>query len=138
MKTLIIGGPMQGEWREIASTSRTWVDLLRGETYMIRKFTWAIANKLTGHAGELFKLPIAVHPSIAQHQLAEAAIAEQALYQVIAKLHIDGFMREHAEPQPMADVDVDVEIPDTPAELCPDINPDGTMNKGNTVEGSDG
>lgn len=135
MKILIIGGPIQGEWREVVAGSRTWVDLLRGDTYLIRRFTWAIAHPLTGHAGELFRLPIAVHPSVVGPM--EPQIAEQALYNVIALRHIDGFMREHAEPQDLAAVESDVVVPDTPAELCPDIGADGFMIEDNKAEGSD-
>lgn len=119
MKVLIIGGPRQGEWLELAAIGgheqKTYVDLLTAETYRIHRLTWAVEGPVKGVAAELFTLPIAVHPSISGPM--EPQLAEMALYQVIAAPHVDAFMREHAVPQPMAEPDLAEVIPDTPAEI---------------------
>jgi hypothetical protein len=117
VKYLIIGGKREGEWVELTHrpTGATWVDLMTAETYRVRRITWAVQGPIEGVAAELFKLPILVHPSITGPM--EPQFAQMGLMQVIAKPHIDAFMREHAEPQPMAEPDLSAAIPDTPAEL---------------------
>lgn len=117
MKYLIIGGPREGEWIELTyrPTGATWVDLMTAETYMVRRVTWAVHGPIAGVAAELFKLPILVHPSITGPM--EPQFAQMGLMQVIAKPHIDDFMRQHAERQEMAEPDLSAVVPDTPAEL---------------------
>lgn len=117
MKVLILGGPRQGEFIELAGRAgrdpATWVDLLTGDTYRIRRITWAEADiRNPEHATALFKLPVAVHPSFTAPGAPEQQLAEMALSQVISQTYIDVFMREHAEPQELAPV-----VPDSPAEL---------------------
>lgn len=117
MKTLIIGGKRQGEWVTLAAVNgrapRTWVDLITGDSYRIRYLTWSVQGPLAGHASELFRLPVAVHPSMTGPM--EQHLVQAGLMNVIALLHIDEFMRRHAQELPMADPDITV--PDTPAEL---------------------
>lgn len=118
MKVLILGGKRQGEWLTLAAVAgkdpASWVDLLTGDTYRIRRITWAVEDQRhPGRAGELWKLPVAVHPSyVAAGQQVEQQLAEQALSQVITAAYMTAFMREHAVRQELEPV-----VPDTPAEL---------------------
>jgi hypothetical protein len=124
VKVLILGGKRQGEWLELAAFAgkdpTTWLDLLTGDTYRIRRMTWAVADeKHQGHAAELWKLPVAVHPSyVAAGPQVEQQLAEQALSQVITAVYMTAFMREHAVLQEMEPV-----VPDTPAELIEEDRP---------------
>lgn len=120
MKALILGGARQGEW--VDATGGAWVDLMTGDTYVIRRVTWAVSDT-DGGAQELWKLPVAVHPSIVAAGPNEGPIAEQILFGIIAQMYMTDFMREHAEPQPLDDVTV----PATPAELFD--------SEGNPIEG---
>ena len=117
MKYLIIGGPRQGEYVELTHkpNGATWVDLMTAETYRVRRLTWAIEGPVKGVAAELYKLPILVHPSLIGPM--EPQYAQMGLMQVVAEPHIDAFMREHAEPQDLAEPDLSDVVPDTPAEI---------------------
>lgn len=125
MKYLIVGGPRQGEWVELdhRPTGSTWVDLMTAETYVVRRFTWAIEGPLAGVAADLFRLPILVHPTLRGPM--EPHFAQMGLMHVIAEPHVDAFMREHGERQEMADPDLAEVVPDTPAEIA-----DGTTESG--------
>jgi hypothetical protein len=115
VRALVLGGPREGEW--VDALGGTWVDLLAGETYVIRRVTWAVPG-IGDIAAELWKLPVAVHPAIVAAGPNEGPIAEQVLFNIIAKTYMTDFMREHAEPQPLAEPEVTV--PATPAELFDD------------------
>lgn len=117
MKVLVIGGRRQGEWQEIAATSRTWVDLLAGVTHRISYVTWAIEGPLAGSAAELWRLPVAVHPTLkAGGPQAEKQLTLLVLHEHIAMLHMNDFMRAHAIRQEMAEPEI--QVPDTAAELA--------------------
>jgi hypothetical protein len=122
MKALVLGGPRQGEW--VDAMGATWVDLMAGETYVIRRVTWAVAG-VGDIAAELWKLPVAVHPSIVAAGPNEGPIAEQVLFGIIATTYMTDFMRANAEPQELAEPAVTV--PPTPAELFDD--------SGNPIDG---
>lgn len=115
MKTLIIGGPFNGEWRDVLDGAGAWVDLVHGTTHRIGYITWAV--NAPGDDGvpvvlERWRLPIAVHGEIAGHP-AEMQIAQQAM----TNMAITELMREHGIEAPLPD-----QVPATPAAL---FGPDG-------------
>jgi hypothetical protein len=127
MKALVLGGPRQGEW--VDAMGATWVDLLAGETYVIRRVTWKVPATETGLPSERWELPVAVHPSIVATGPNEGPIAEQVLFTLIARMYMTDFMRAYAENHSAADPEVTV--PPTPAEL---FNIDGTPIEGGPHE----
>jgi hypothetical protein len=112
MRALVLGGPREGEWIDV--TGGTWLDFLTGDTYAVRKVTWAVPAD-GDHPAELYKLPVAVHPRIVAMGAAEGQVAEQSLFGLVAKTYMSEFMRAYAEDQTPAPGPA--EVPETPAEL---------------------
>lgn len=104
MNVLILGGPRQGEWLDLADDAVSWLDLLKAETYPIRRINWAVADMATANTRELFVLPIAVHPELLQQG---PQFEQQAATNALTMIAMTMFMREHAIPQ---------EIPPVPIE----------------------
>lgn len=110
MKTLIIGGPFHGEWRDLFDGSAAWVDLVHGTTHQVAHTTWAV--QAPGSDGvpivlERYRLPMAIHPDITAHP-AGSQIAHQAM----TNMAITELMRAHAVNVPIPD-----QVPDSPAGL---------------------
>lgn len=119
MRALIIAGPRNGEWVDLADGSAMWVDLLTAETYRVRKITYVMSGP-DGTATDMWKLPILVHPQLIGHPQ-EAQIVQGVLNQMIAEKFMPDYMREFGERQELGD-DAAMLVPDSPAEL---FRPDG-------------
>lgn len=112
MKILILGGPRNGEWVEALDGSRTWVDLQRADTYVIRRIPFAQAGP-DGRPSALWFVHIAAHPSFAGNPK-EPEIGQSLFMVIVGTEFMVEYMQRHGEPQPLQE---DPPIPDTPAAL---------------------
>jgi hypothetical protein len=116
MRTLIMGGPRHGEWVETIEGVRTWLDIVRAETYVIRAITW-VAAPSDGGDGSSWRVSIAVHPSLTG---LPTGVEQEQVQAALFRMTMTHWMAEFGTP-------TDIEPPASPAALfAPDGHPIAT------------
>lgn len=107
MKVTIIGGPLNGQTREIPDGAASWLDIEHAEVYFVRAVGWAVAGE-DGNAVELWELRVAVWPGF----MTEGPATESfKVSNTVTQLAMTDFMRRNADAKPIG------AAPDDPSAL---------------------